>query len=109
MGALELDRAQKLVATECARRWPDVTIMRESLALGEEVGEMYRCIVKRDEGTRGTPEEWTEQLKLECGQALGVLLTVMALEGWKASDCFSVAMRKFYDKPMSEDMNLEVD
>jgi hypothetical protein len=55
---------QQKISAEARRRWPDITLMREALALGEEVGEVYRCIVKRDEGTRGTAEEWTERERL---------------------------------------------
>lgn len=122
---------QQRISTEARRRWPDITTMREALALGEEVGEVfgvvaerllhqvhmmtlaktlgdiYRCIVKRDEGTRGTADRWTDQEKLEIGQAMGVLMTVAALEGFDIEECLRVAWDKMLAMPdWSPDMRL---
>ena len=101
-----LDQLQKHVYAEFARRWPENTIVTEGLALAEEAGEVCRAILKRLEGTRGTPEEWTANLRKEIGQAMLVLLNLAALEEADASDVLVEAWEGFRDKPDTEPMGI---
>lgn len=103
----DLDRIQGLVHQEAKRRWPDLmTAESEGLALAEEAGEVCRAIIKRKEGTRGTRDEWTEQLKIEMGQVVCVLMNIAEIEGVRLSECIELAWDKFKAKPDTEPMNL---
>jgi NTP pyrophosphatase (non-canonical NTP hydrolase) len=98
-----LDELAHLAHAEADRRWHDtLTIESEVLALVEEVGELCRAVVKRREGTRGTTEEWTSNLRLEWGQAMLVLLNISALEGFKPSEAVLEAWAEFQGKPDRE-------
>ena len=97
-----IDEWQRLVNQEALRRWPGMTIESEGLALSEEAGEVCRAILKRREGTRGTPNQWTQQLALEIGQAMFVLLNIAMLEGLTASDVLNFAWAKLLTKPDRE-------
>ena len=47
------------------------------LALGEEVGELYRAHLKQEQGIRGTREQWDREIEKECGDVF-VTLAVYA-------------------------------
>jgi NTP pyrophosphatase (non-canonical NTP hydrolase) len=51
------------------------------LGLVEEVGEVCRAILKREQGIRGTEEEWTEKIREEMGDVFIKLCHVAELEG----------------------------
>lgn len=57
-----------------------------ALGLGEEVGEVLRAILKREQGIRGTYSEWTEELRKEIGDVFIKLIDVCSREGWELSD-----------------------
>lgn len=71
---------------EVDRLWPGESVYARALALSEETGEVSRAILKREhackQGTfKGmTPKEWTENLRVEVFQAIGVLLDIAARE-----------------------------
>ncbi len=45
-----------------------------TLGLVEEVGELCRAILKRDQGVRGSYEEWTAEIRKEQGDVMIKLL-----------------------------------
>lgn len=103
--AVDINEWQRRTNIEATRRWPDLSVATEGLALFEEGGEVARAILKRGEGTRGTSSEWTAQLRLELGQTMFVLLNIIALEGWTASEVLQGAWDKFLAKPDKETMD----
>lgn len=104
---LDINTWQLLVNAEALRRWPTMTVQSEGLALAEEAGEVCRAILKRQEGTRGTADEWTAELAIEIGQAMFVLLNIAALERLEASEVLEAAWAKFRAKPDRETMTGE--
>ena len=98
-----LNQIAEAVSTEVGRRWPHMnTVQSEALALFEEGGEIARAIVKRDEGTRGTPEEWTVELRKEIGQTFLVLLNIAHLEGIDVEDLIRESIWSLTEKPETE-------
>lgn len=98
-----MDAVQAMTATEVRARWPQTfDIVHEGLALGEEAGEVLRAILKRDEGTRGTPEEWSAEIKKEVGQAMMVLFGIADLEGFSLIDAMAAAFDALLAKPLTE-------
>ena len=71
------------------------TVEIQALQLGEEVGEVYRAIVKRHQRIRGTEEDWTQQLKAELGDAFLSLLALTDLEGF---DLATIATLRWMEK-----------
>lgn len=73
---------------EVDRLWPGETVYARGLALSEEAGEVCRAILKRSHACSAgtfkgqTPEEWTENLRIEVFQAIGVLLDLADREGF---------------------------
>lgn len=67
-------------------KWPNEGVMHDALGLGEEVGEVLRCVLKREHGTRGTAEEWTAELRKEVGDTLLVLAVLAEREGFDLLD-----------------------
>ena len=100
---LDLDYIQKQIHVEAHRRWPNLDVVSEGLALAEEAGEVCRAILKRKEGTRGTKVGWTEELAKELGQTLLVILNMAAEEGLSAEDILVKARNGFFLKPDRED------
>lgn len=80
-------------AREVERIWPTPEgqdpLLRQLAALTEEVGEVARALLKRSHAARSadgrhkgrTVAEWSEEVALEMGQALGVLLGLAHQEG----------------------------
>ncbi len=58
--------------------FPDETIERRALVLAEETGEVMRCILKMQTGTRGTAAEWHGHLYEEIGDVF-IALQALAL------------------------------
>lgn len=90
---MTLNEIAEAQATEVERIWPTPAgqdpVQRQVLALTEEVGEIARGVLKRSHASRTpggvhkgkTVDEWTEDIALEIGQALGVLLGLAHQEG----------------------------
>lgn len=88
-----LNHIAEAQATEVERIWPTPEgqdpVLRQVAALTEEVGEIARAVLKRSHASRSadgthkgkTADEWTENLAVEVGQALGVLLGLAHQEG----------------------------
>ena len=52
-----------------------------TLGLAEEVGELCRAVLKREQGIRGSTEEWTAEIHKELGDCVIKLLDIAAYEG----------------------------
>lgn len=52
-----------------------------TLGLAEEVGELCRAVLKREQGIRGSREEWNAEIRKELGDCLIRLLDIAAYEG----------------------------
>lgn len=71
---------------------PGRSIELQALVLAEEVGELCRAVVKRQQGIRGTHAEWSAQLRAEAGDVLLTLYSLAASEGF---DLHDAAARKW--------------
>jgi NTP pyrophosphatase (non-canonical NTP hydrolase) len=60
--------------------------MKQALVLAEETGEVCRAVIKREQGIRGTYEEWSANLKIELAQTLITLFAIAELEGFDLLD-----------------------
>ncbi len=86
----QLATLQESVYVDSQRRWADMDIESEVLALGEEACEalsgLFRAVVKRRHGTRGSEDEWSQQLRREVAQTANVLLNIASIEGFDLFD-----------------------
>lgn len=61
--------------------FPDITIVQQGLAVGEEVGELQRAILKKSLGMRGSKEEWGVEIEKELADVFIALCGVARLHG----------------------------
>lgn len=61
---------------------PDRSVRDQVLVVAEEVGELCRAIVKREQGIRGTREEWDAAVRKEAADIGIALLAVAHTEGF---------------------------
>jgi hypothetical protein len=77
---------QASIHADSQRRWADMDIESETMALAEEACEalaaFFRAVVKRRHGTRGSYEEWTAQLRKEVAQVCAVMFNIASIEGF---------------------------
>jgi NTP pyrophosphatase (non-canonical NTP hydrolase) len=87
--------SQTAVADWIARNFPgDTGIHCRTLGLVEEVGELCRALVKREQGIRGTTEEWDLEIRKELGDCFIKLLDVAEQTGF---DLATVATLRWMD------------
>lgn len=65
----------------------DTGLPNRALGLVEEVGELSRAIVKREQGIRGSYEEWTEEMRKELGDVFIKLNDVAEAAGFDLATC----------------------
>lgn len=82
--------------------WPNETIMRLMGCVGEEAGEICRAINKRDSGYKMTHEEWTENLRIECGQMIITLICIANQEGFDLEQAGWDAWLELLDRPQDQ-------
>jgi NTP pyrophosphatase (non-canonical NTP hydrolase) len=87
-----LDAWADHVVFHVQRLWPKESVEDRGLALAEEAGETCRAILKRKEGTRKTPEFWTDKLKIEVGQTIVVAMSIARQEGWSVIEVIANAI-----------------
>ena len=75
----DLDIFQEEVKDWAYHNFPKDTFADTVLGLVEEVGEVCRTIIKKNQGVRGTPEYWDEEARKELGDVFIKLLHVMVL------------------------------
>lgn len=63
-----------------------------TLGLAEEVGELCRAVLKREQGIRGTREEWDAEVRKELGDCVIKLLDIAAYED---ADLMTVASQRW--------------
>lgn len=91
VGILWLDTKQKESGKYVDSSWPGETIMHATLGLAEEASELgialhtgriCRAVLKREHGTRGSAEEWAEEVRKESADLLLVLLDIARRENF---------------------------
>lgn len=79
-------RLQARIFEDSKRRWADMDVQSETLALAEEAFEAFaavvRVVVKRRHGTRGSYADLTTRLRQEVAQVGVVLFNIAAIEGF---------------------------
>lgn len=78
---------QVQVSEWSARNFGGGDIAIPALGFFEEAGELARCIVKMEQGIRGTREEWLAEAANEIGDNLIKLVDIAARLGLDAHDC----------------------
>lgn len=63
-------------------RFPDDDLCRRGLVLGEETGEVLRCIVKATQGIRGGEERWLAELPGEVADTFFCLAAIAHRAGF---------------------------
>lgn len=91
MAAATLNELATAIAKEVDRLWPEETDPAyRGACLAEEAGEVNRAITKRRHAAHSTDglcksktvDEWTDELRVELAQALGVILDIAHREGF---------------------------
>lgn len=94
-GGAWLAKAGAALAQEVDRLWPNEdSPAYRGACLAEEAGEVNRAITKRRHAINApsglckgkTPAEWTNELRIELAQALGVILDIAHREGFNLFD-----------------------
>lgn len=110
-----MDELQTELHEICERSWPGESLESVALALCEEIcelddalhalhhheGKLCRALVKRGHGTRGTPEQWTAEVRKECADVALVLLDIASREGFSLFE----AMVEKTDELRTRDVN----
>lgn len=73
---------QKEVSRWWRHNFGDTPHIIAAVGLAEETGEVMRAFLKRDQGIRGTREEWTAELRKEYGDVLIKCIEGCDREGW---------------------------
>lgn len=106
-----LDGIAQAQATEVERIWPTPEgqdpVLRQVAALTEEVGEIARAVLKRSHASRTadgthkglTVDQWTAEVHLEIGQALGVLLGLAHQEAMDLDESMSETIEALRTRP----------
>lgn len=87
--------------------FPDLTLVQAQLLLTEEVGELSRAILKREQGIRGTAAEWETEAYKEIGDVLIALSHVANLFGFDLEDVFedrwqTISQRNYITNPTQQ-------
>lgn len=103
MAEAPLSELATAIAKEVDRLWPEETNPAyRGACLAEEAGEVNRAITKRRHAQHSadglckgkTVDEWTEELRVELAQALGVILDIAHREGFDIAadieDCWTI-------------------
>lgn len=83
---LSLHDFQDAVGAWCRRNFGIQSDLVLYGGTAEECGEMLRGAVKREQGIRGTREEWNQIIRDEMGDVVIKLASAAAQEGWSLSD-----------------------
>lgn len=83
---LNLHDWQTVVGAWCRRNFGIQSDLVLYGGTGEEAGELLRGAVKREQGIRGTREEWNAVIRAEMGDIVIKLATIAAKEGWQLDD-----------------------
>ncbi|HZQ33693.1 MAG TPA: MazG-like family protein [Mycobacterium sp.] len=67
-------------------RFPDDDLKQRGLVLGEETGEVLRCILKAEQGIRGGREKWLAELPAETADVFFCLAALAHRAGFNLSD-----------------------
>lgn len=88
------------------RREPDARGVSEMTVFGllvEETGEVMRCVVKREQGIRGSAEHWTAELRKELGDVGISLMNCASYEGWDLEELIAERWETISKRNWAED------
>jgi NTP pyrophosphatase (non-canonical NTP hydrolase) len=85
-GPLNLDAFQLAVGLWCNKNFGHQSDLVLYGGTAEECGEVLRGAVKREQGIRGTREEWNGVIQAEMGDVVIKLASVAAQEGWNLAN-----------------------
>lgn len=83
----DLRALQSEVAPWSQRNFPGTSLGIASLGYFEEAGELARCIVKMEQGIRGTREQWLAEAAKEIGDNFIKLVDIADRLGLDAHKC----------------------
>lgn len=86
---------QAAIYSNAVRRWPDMDVESEALALAEETGEVCRAVVKRRHGVRGSRDDWSAQLRVELAQVVAACFNLPAIEGFDLMEAVEQEHRRW--------------
>jgi NTP pyrophosphatase (non-canonical NTP hydrolase) len=72
---------QEEIGQWASRNFP-ITPAFSALIIAEEAGEVCRAVLKREDGIRGTYEEWTAELRKEVAEVFIALAKMAWAEGF---------------------------
>ena len=75
-GKLTLEPLARAVGVWIDSRFPNDSMLMRGLILGEEAGEVQRCILKATQQVRGGADYWDDQLP---GELVDVLIAVLGI------------------------------
>lgn len=86
---------------------PGDNLERRALVLAEETGEAVRCVLKMQQGIRGTRDEWMAELRKELGDVQGALYALAHRAGIDLDDAWSdrwldLSKRDFKGNPQQQ-------
>lgn len=81
-----IEQWQKFSAWWTDDRFPDDTLQWRGLVLGEETGEVLRCILKAEQGIRGGREKWLSELPSEVADVFFCLTALAHRAGFDLAD-----------------------
>ena len=82
---------QRRSAEWMASRFPDDTLQQRGLCLGEETGEVLRCILKAEQDIRGGREHWMGELRGELVDVFFALVSMANRAGFDLADAIEAA------------------
>jgi NTP pyrophosphatase (non-canonical NTP hydrolase) len=80
---ISITALQSAVAVWLARNFPDRSPLTVVAGTAEEVGELCRAAVKREQGIRGTEAEWITEIEKELGD---VFIKMCDVADWYGID-----------------------
>lgn len=79
-------------------RFPDDDLSQRGLVLGEETGEVLRCILKAQQNIRGGSEFWMGELSGEAADVFFCLVALAHRAGFSLSDAISARWQDLKDR-----------
>lgn len=75
-------------------RFPDDDLKQRGLVLGEETGEVLRCILKAEQDIRGGRDRWLAELPSEVADVFFCLAAIAHRAGFSLADAIEVKWRE---------------
>lgn len=91
---MHISEFQEQVSAWADHNYGPRDIVKSTLGIAEEVGELCRAVLKRVQGVRGTHEEWSKEIEKELGDVFIKLCEIAGVEGLSL---YSVAIERWQD------------